>query len=93
MAQSSAPAPVGSAGSAAAAAVDVQIWEEDDVRRYCDVYDDEMKGQSGSGLLFDFKDMHKNSPHFGSVSDQETGIITISEAPGLQIGRAMATLV
>ena len=93
MAQSSAPAPVGSAGSAAAAAVDVQIWEEDDVRRYCDVYDDEMKGQSGSGLLFDFKDMHKNSPHFGSVSDEGADIITTSEASDLQLGRAMATLV
>ena len=49
-------------GSAAASrAAEPRDLNEEVVRRYCDEYNDEMKGQAaGRDLLFDFKDMHKN---------------------------------
>ena len=42
-------------------------------------------------LLFDFKDIHKNLPLFGLVSD--AGILEMPDASQLQIGAGVAALV
>ena len=52
-----------------------------------------MKGQTGRDLLKDFKDMHKSSPHFGAESNEDVGILGITEANELQLGQGMATLI
>ena len=67
--------------------------DEAAVRRYCDEYSNEMKGKTGRDLLFDFKDMHKNLPHFGSMSSADGSILGVSDAGELELGRGIATLV
>ena len=63
------------------------------IRQYCDDYSETMKGQTGRDLLFDFKDMHKNLPHFGSVSSADGSILGVSDAGELELGRGIAALV
>ena len=52
---------------AAGARSGTYAFNEEAVRQYCNDYDNEMKGQTGRDLLFDFKDMHKSLPLFGTV--------------------------
>ena len=65
--------------------------DEETVRAYCDDYKEAMKGQTGRDLLFDFKDIHKNLPLFGLVSDVD--ILEMPDASQLQIGAGVAALV
>ena len=63
------------------------------IRQYCDDYSETMKGQTGRDLLFDFKDMHKNLPHFGLRSSADGSILGVSDAGELELGRGIAALV
>ena len=78
---------------AAAAGSRTYAFNEQAVRQYCNDYDESMKGQTGRDLLFDFKDMHKNLPHFGSVSNADGSFLGISDASELELGRGIAALV
>ena len=81
-------------GSAAASsAAEPRNINEEVVRRYCEEYNDEMKGQAGRDLLFDFKDMHNNLVHFGTHSSADGTITGIADANHLQLGRGITTLV
>ena len=81
-------------GSAAASgAAEARDFNEEVVRRYCDQYNDEMKGQAGRDLLFDFKDMHSNLAHFGKVSNADGTILGMADAHDLQLGRGVTALV
>ena len=60
-------------GSAAASsAAEPRNVNEEIIRRHCEQYSDEMKGQAGRDLLFDFKDMHNKLLHFGTHSKTKT---------------------
>ena len=81
------------AASTEAAAAGTRTFNVQTVRQYCDDYSESMKGQTGRDLLFDFKDMHKNLPHFGSMSSADGSILGVSDAGELELGRGIATLV
>ena len=81
------------AASTEAAAAGTRTFNVQAVRQYCDDYSESMKGQTGRDLLFDFKDMHKNLPHFGSVSNADGSFLGISDASELELGRGIAALV
>ena len=81
------------AASTEAAAAGTRTFNVQAVRQYCDDYSEPMKGQTGRDLLFDFKDMHKNLPHFGSMSSADGSILGVSDAGELELGRGIATLV
>ena len=78
---------------AAATGSRTYAFNEQAVRQYCDEYNELMKGQTGRDLLFDFKDMHKNLPHFGTVSNADGSILGLSDAGELELGRGIAALV
>ena len=76
---------------AAAAGSRTHAFNDQAVRQYCNDYDESMKGQTGRDLLFDFKDLHKNLPLFGLVSDVD--ILEMPDASQLQIRAGVAALV
>ena len=81
-------------GSAAASsAVDPRSVDEEVIRRHCEQYNDEMKGQAGRDLLFDFKDMHSKLLHFGTHSSADGSITGIADANYLQLGRGITALI
>ena len=81
-------------GSAAASsAVDPRSVDEEVIRRHCEQYNDEMKGQAGRDLLFDFKDMHSKLLHFGTHSNADGSITGIADANYLQLGRGITALI
>ena len=78
---------------AAAAGSRTHAFNEQAVRQYCNDYDESMKGQTGRDLLFDFKDMHKSLPLFGTVPNADGSILGFADAGELELGRGIAVLV
>ena len=76
----------------ASSAAEPRNVNEEVVRRYCEQYNDEMKGQAGRDLLFDFKDMHNELAHFGTHSNADGTILGITAANDLQLGRGITAL-
>ena len=62
----------GSAAASRAAGARSDEFNEEAVRQYCNEYDEDMKGQTGRDLLFDFKDIVDDCPFTADPSDAAT---------------------